>query len=70
MPSCLISGSNVTLTCVTTGYPRPRIIFRRNNIEIVAGMAGFERVTRPYFDQVTPNHSQHTLTLYVVVSMS
>ena len=51
-PSCLISGSSATLTCVTTGYPgpnlpRPTIIFRKGNIEIVAGMPGFERVTRP-----------------------
>ena len=56
---------------MTTGYPgpnlpRPRIIFRKDNVEIVVGMPGFERVTRPYFDQVTPDHSQHALTLYVV----
>ena len=56
-PSCLISGSSATLTCITTGYPgpnlpRPTIIFRKGNIEIVAGMPGFERITRPYFDQV------------------
>ena len=47
--SCLVPGRNVTLTCVTKGYPRPMIIFKKDDQEI---LSGFNRITRLYFDQV------------------
>ena len=45
--SCQLPGRNVTLTCVTKGgYPRPMIIFKKDDQEIL------NRVTRHHFDQV------------------
>ena len=48
--SCLLSGSNVTLTCDIVGYPRPQIIFSRASIEIDPSMD--TRIADASFDQV------------------
>ena len=51
-PQCFLSGSDVTLTCNVVGFPRPTIVFRNDQGDIMPGQAGFERVTNISFDQV------------------
>ena len=48
--ACLLSDSNVTLTCDIVGYSRPEIVFSRASIEIVPGIAN--RISNISFDQV------------------
>ena len=49
---CLLEGRNVILTCEIFGFPRPEIVFKRDDINIIPGMAGFERITNISLDQV------------------
>ena len=49
---CLFEGRNVILTCEIFGFPRPEIVFSRDDINIIPGMAGFERITIISLDQV------------------
>jgi hypothetical protein len=51
--NCLFQGSDVILTCLISGFPRPRILFDRNGDRITPGMPGFERITSISFDQVS-----------------
>ena len=49
---CLFEGRNVILTCDIFGFPRPEIVFKRENMNVLPGMVGFERIINISFDQV------------------
>ena len=42
---CLFEGQNVILTCEIFGFPRPEIVFKRDDIIIIPEMESFERIT-------------------------
>ena len=54
--ACLIDGSNVSLRCLTSGFPRPNITFRLNDEVITPGLDRFENYMEEYFDQVSASN--------------
>ena len=51
--TCLKEGSNVSIRCNVIGFPRPRIEFRKNDIEITPGpeVGTFENILLEFYDQ-------------------
>ena len=50
--SCLLSGSDATVTCNVEGFPRPEIDFLIGEVLVVPGAGSFDRVTRTEADQI------------------
>ena len=50
--SCLLSGSDATVTCNVEGFPRPEIDFLIGGVLVVPGAGSFDRVTRTEADQI------------------
>ena len=51
-PSCLLSGSSVNIQCVSSGFPRPDIVFLQGAVQITPGVAPFNRFEKAFFDTV------------------
>ena len=49
--SCLKEGSSVFIQCNVSGFPRPRIDFRKNNIKITPEAGMFENILLEFYDQ-------------------
>ena len=51
---CLKEGQNVTLHCNITGFPRPSIQFRFNDLPITPGVGCFANfIEQPFYDEVS-----------------
>ena len=53
--TCLKEGSTVSLHCNTRGFPRPRIEFQQDGIEIIPGAEWYSNVLMEHFDQACPH---------------
>ena len=49
--TCLKEGSNVSIRCNIRGFPRPRIKFRKNDVEITPEVGMFENILLEFYDQ-------------------
>ena len=52
VPSCLLIGSSVNFQCVSSGFPRPDIVFLQGAVQITPGVAPFNRFEQVFFDTV------------------
>ena len=53
----------MSLRCLTSGFPRPKIEFRLNDEVIIPGADAFENFMEEYFDQVSVSNLSFTLTV-------
>lgn len=67
--TCLKEGSTVSLHCDTRGFPRPRIEFRQDGIEIITGAEPHSNVLMEYYDQAC-DHAWHFIDYIVYLASS